>query len=132
MEDERFQSNQLRVGHREILAEILNPIVAKRTSAFWLEELEAHGIGCGPINDLEQVFNDPQVIAREMVHEMTHGVNEGTPARLLASPIKMSETPVTYRQAPPLLGEHTMEVMSDVLGLDDAEIKELSDLGTIA
>ena len=129
--DSRFQTNEVRVGNREELAQILDPIVAARPSAFWLKELQAQNVGCGPINNLEQVFNDPQVIAREMVHEMRHSVNGGTPARLLASPIRMSETPVTYRHAPPLLGEHTVEVMSDILGLDDSEIEELCDLGVL-
>lgn len=129
--DSRFLTNEMRVRNRDKLAEILEPIVAARPSAFWLRELEARNIGCGPINNLEQVFNDPQVIAREMVHEMRHSANGGTNARLLASPIRMSQTPVTYRHAPPLLGEHTMEVMSDLLGLDDTEIAELSDLGVI-
>ena len=129
--DSRFQTNEMRVRNREDLAEILDPIVAARPSAFWLKELEAQNIGCGPINNLAQVFNDPQVIAREMVHEMRHSANGGTTARLLASPIKMSETPVTYRHAPPLLGEHTVEVMSDILGLDDSEIEELCDLGVL-
>ena len=131
VKDPRFETNEMRVRNRDKLAEILNPIVAARPSAFWLKELQARNIGCGPINNLEQVFNDPQVIAREMVHEMRHSANGGTNARLLASPIKMSETPVTYRHAPPLLGEHTVEVMSDILGLDDSEIGKLSDLGVI-
>ena len=129
--DSRFQTNEMRVRNREDLAEILDPIVAARPSAFWLKELQGQNIGCGPINNLAQVFNDPQVIAREMVHEMRHSANGGTTARLLASPIKMSETPVTYRHAPPLLGEHTVEVMSDILGLDDSEIEELCDLGVL-
>ncbi len=129
--DSRFETNEMRVRNRGKLAAILEPIVTARPSAFWLKELEAQNIGCGPINNLEQVFDDPQVIAREMVHDMRHSANGGTNARLLASPIKMSETPVTYRHAPPLLGEHTVEVMSGILGLDDSEIGELSDLGVI-
>jgi len=130
-DDSRFCTNEMRVRHRDDLAEILDPIVAARPSAFWLEELEAQNIGCGPINNLAQVFNDPQVIARQMVHEMRHSANGGTTARLLASPIKMSQTPVTYRRAPPVLGEHTVEVMSDILGLEDSEIEELCDLGVL-
>jgi crotonobetainyl-CoA:carnitine CoA-transferase CaiB-like acyl-CoA transferase len=129
--DSRFRTNELRVRNRAQLAERLDPIVAARPSAFWLKELEARSIGCGPINNLEQVFDDPQVIAREMVHEMRHSANGGTTARLLASPIRMSETPVTYRHAPPLLGEHTVEVLSGMLGLDASEIEQLSDLGVI-
>jgi crotonobetainyl-CoA:carnitine CoA-transferase CaiB-like acyl-CoA transferase len=129
--DSKFQTNQMRVQNREKLGRILDPIIAARPSMFWLKELEAHNIGCGPINNLEQVFNDQQVIAREMVHKMRHSVNGGTTARLLASPIKMSKTPVTYRHAPPLLGEHTVEVLSDILGLDDSEIEKLCDLGIL-
>lgn len=130
--DPRFRTNQLRVQNREKLSAMLDPIVAARPSAVWLKELEANNIGCGPINNLEQVFNDPQVIARGMVHQMRLSVKGGTTARLLASPIKMSETPVTYRRPPPLLGEHTAEVMSDMLGLDDSEIEELCDLGVLS
>ncbi len=129
--DPRFESNEMRVTNRDELAAILNPIVAANSSAYWLEQLEANGIGCGPINNLEQVFQDPQVIARKMVHEMQHAVNGGTPAQLLASPIKLSKTPVTYRHAPPLLGQHTEEVLAAALGLDDAEIAKLKDGGAI-
>ena len=129
--DARFATNEMRVRNREELATILDPIVAARPREFWLKELEAQGVGCGPINNLEQVFNDPQVIARAMVHEMKHSVNGGTMVRLLSSPMKLSGTPVTYRHAPPLLGEHTAAVMSDVLGLNDSEIKKLCDLGVL-
>ena len=132
VDDPRFNTNEKRVRNRRELAEILDPIVASRPSEFWLKELEANSIGCGPINNLEQVFNDPQVIARNMVHEMKHSVNGGTAAKLLASPFRLSETPVTYRQAPPLLGEHTAEVMSEVLGLDDSKITELKSQGVIS
>jgi crotonobetainyl-CoA:carnitine CoA-transferase CaiB-like acyl-CoA transferase len=129
--DPRFRTNHMRVRNREELSKILDPLIAARPSKFWLKELEARNIGCGPINNLEQVFNDQQVIAREMVHKMKHSVGGGTTVRLLASPIRMSRTPVTYRHAPPLLGEHTAEIMSDVLGLDDSEIEELCDLGVL-
>jgi len=129
--DARFGTNEMRVRNREELATILDPIVAARPREFWLKALEAQGVGCGPINNLEQVFNDPQVIARGMVHEMKHSVNGGTMVRLLSSPMKLSGTPVTYRHAPPLLGEHTAAVMSDVLGLNDSEIKKLCDLGVL-
>lgn len=130
-EDSRFHSNEMRVRNRGELAKVLDPIIAARPSAFWLKELEAQSIGCGPINNLEQVFEDPHVVAREMVHEMTHSVKGGTPARLLASPMKLSGTPVTYRHAPPLLGEHTVEVLTDTLGLDVSEIGELREAGVI-
>jgi crotonobetainyl-CoA:carnitine CoA-transferase CaiB-like acyl-CoA transferase len=131
VEDPRFRSNEMRVRNRAALAAILEPIVAARSSAFWLKALEAQKIGCGPINNLEQVFNDPQVVAREMVHEMRHSINGGTTARLLASPMRLSATPVTYRHAPPLLGEHTVEVMSGMLGLAESEIEDLCDQGVL-
>ena len=129
--DSRFNTNQMRVRNREELSKILDPIVAARPSAFWLEAFEGNDIGCGPVNNLEGVFNDPQVIARGMVHQMRHSASGGTTVRLIASPIKMSGTPVTYREAPPLLGQHTAEIMSDILGLDDTEIEELCDLGVL-
>ena len=130
--DPRFSSNQLRVGNRDELAGIINPVIAAKSSAYWLKECEANGIGCGPINNLVQVFENEQVVARGMVHEMNHSVNGGTPARLLASPIKMSKTPVTYRHAPPLFGEHTAEVMASELGMDDAQIAQLRESGVLA
>ena len=117
--------------NRDALSTILNPIVAAKSSAFWLEQLEANNIGCGPINDLHQVFENPQVKAREMVHEMMHSANGGTKTRLLASPIRLSQTPVTYRNAPPLLGEHTDAVLEDVLCLDAADIAALREAGAL-
>jgi len=130
-DDPRFLTNAKRVHNRKVLADILNPLVAARPSEFWLQELEANNIGCGPINNLEQVFTDPQVIARGMVHEMKHPANNGTKAKLIASPFRMSSTPVTYRRAPPLLGENTEEVLSGELDIKDAEIRELRELGII-
>jgi len=130
--NEDFATNEVRVNNREKLAAILDPIVASKPSAFWLEQLEASKIGCGPINTLEQVFKDPHVIAREMVQTMQHSVNGGTPAEMLASPMKFSGTPVTYRHAPPLLGEHTDEVLSEMLDLSEADLAELRGSGVIS
>ncbi len=130
-DDPRFRTNVDRVQNRNALSTILNPIVAAKSSAFWLEQLEANNIGCGPINDLHQVFENPQVKAREMVHEMMHSANGGTKTRLLASPIRLSQTPVTYRNAPPLLGEHTDAVLEDVLCLDAADIAALREAGAL-
>lgn len=126
-----FATNADRVNNREKLAAILDPIVASKPSAFWLEQLEANKIGCGPINNLEQVFKDPHVVAREMVQTMTHSINDGTPAEMIASPMKFSGTPVTYRHAPPLLGEHTDEVLGEMLGLGESDLAELRESGII-
>ena len=131
LDDPRFSTNVQRVANRKALAAIIDPIVAAQTSAFWLSQCEANGVGCGPINNLEQVFSNEQVLARGMVHEMRHAVNDGTKARLLASPIRLSKTPVTYRQAPPLLSEHTREVMSSALGLDESTIEALCAQGIL-
>ena len=130
-DDPRFQTNARRVHNRKLLAEILDPLVAAQPSAFWLRELEDNNIGCGPINNLQQVFNNPQVIARGMVHEMHHPADGGTTAKLIASPFRMSRTPVSYRHPPPLLGEHTEQVLSELLEIDDTKIRELRELGVI-
>ncbi len=127
VKDERFATNQMRVRNRKALSEVLEPVMAKRPSQEWLEELEQQKIGCGPINNLQQVFEDPHVLARNMLHDMPHAVGEGVMARLLASPFKYSETPVTYRHAPPVLGEHTTEILSDRLGMDADAIERLRD-----
>ena len=99
-----------------------------RNSSLLLEKLK---IGCGPINTLDQVFADPHVQAREMVVEVPHPLIEGGGAKLIASPLRLSETPVDYRRHPPLLGEHTDEVLTEKLGLDAAAIAELKAAGAI-
>ena len=101
----------------------------RQPSAWWLTELEKAGIGCGPFNDLAQVFADPQVKAREMVVEMDHPATGEAPVKLIASPIKMSGTPVRYRHAPPLLGQHTEEVLGEKLGLSADAVAALRDKG---
>jgi glutaryl-CoA transferase len=130
IEDERFKNNSARLAHRAELVEVLNPIVSSQPSSYWLPKLEAETISCGPINTLSQTFADPQVQAREMEIKMTHpGV--GRPVSLVGSPIKMSATQVAYRHAPPLLGQHTDEVLQEVLELDQAAIAKLRDGGAI-
>ena len=130
-EDARFKTNDSRVRHREDVLEILNPIFEAQPSAYWLDGLEKMKIGCGPINDLAQVFADPHVQARGMVHEMMHSVAGGTPAKLVSSPFKLSQTPVDYRFPPPLLGEHTEEVLRERLDLGDDDLAALRESGTI-
>ena len=94
-----------------------------KTTAEWVAQLETAGVPCGPINDLAQMFADPQVKARGLAIEIPHPLAGKVPQ--VASPIRLSETPVEYRNAPPLLGEHTAQVLSDVLGLAAAEIERL-------
>ena len=124
-DDARFATNDSRVRNRENVVAALRPILAAHNSAHWLEGLQERGIGCGPINDLAQVFDDPHVRARGMVTEVPHPAIGGAPAKLIASPLRLSATPVEYRHPPPVLGEHTEEVLGEVLGLSAAEIESL-------
>jgi crotonobetainyl-CoA:carnitine CoA-transferase CaiB-like acyl-CoA transferase len=120
-----------RVRHRKVVTETLNEITSSKPSAWWIENLERNNIGCGPINFLSEVFEDPQVKAREMVIEMPHPATGKRPAKLIASPIRLSSTPVTYRQAPPLLGQHTEELLGEYLGMAKAQIDDLRARGIV-
>ena len=113
------------------MTEHLNEVTRQHPTDWWIERLEAEKVGCGRINGLDEVFNDPQVQAREMVIEMPHPSTEGRPAKLIASPLKLSETPVSYRRAPPTLGQHTEEVLGELLGLGSAEVSNLRDDGIV-
>ena len=103
--------------------------LAARPAAEWLAGLEAEGVPCGPINDLDQVFADPQVVHRGMRVAAPHpAAGEVT---MVANPIKFSATPIVHDRAPPLLGEHTEEVLTGVLGLSAAEVAALREAGAI-
>ena len=121
--DERFATNRARVGNRAVLGPILNEIIAAKPRAFWLEELERVGVPCGPINNLEQVFDDNHVQARGARQEVEHSVGGSIPT--VANPIRFSESPIEYDQPPPLLGQHTDDVLAEMLGLDTAAIDRL-------
>jgi len=127
--DARFRTNPQRVKHRDELVESLRGITLTRTTAQWVSMLEARGVPCGPINRMDQVFADPQVQARAMRLEMSHPVAGKVP--LVANPIRMSETPVQYRHAPPTLGEHTEAVLGEWLALDAAQLAALHDRGVV-
>ena len=129
--DERFVTNKARVQNREALTQILNEVMRQNPSAYWLEELEKNKISCGPINNIDQVFDDAQVVARGMRIEMNHPATGGEPLSLIGSPSKMSVTEVSYRHAPPMLGQHTEEVLEELLGLDAAECNRLREQGVI-
>jgi len=121
--DPRFATNRARVENRGALIPLLKRLTIERSTADWVAALEARGVPCGPINTLAEVFADPQVQARGLKVTMPHPVAGALP--LVASPMKLSATPVDYRQPPPMLGEHTDEVLAAALGLDAARIAEL-------
>ncbi|HUS95534.1 MAG TPA: CaiB/BaiF CoA-transferase family protein [Hyphomicrobiaceae bacterium] len=131
IEDPRFHNNENRLANRRALVDVLNPILSSKPSAHWLAELEAASISCGPINTLDQTFADPQVAARGMKIEMPHPATGTRPVTLVGSPLKLSDTGVEYRHSPPLLGEHTGDVLHEVLGLDADAITALKAAGTI-
>ncbi len=122
-DDERFATNPSRVRHRDTLVPILAEMVKTRDKADWIGALEAAGVPCGPINDLDEVFDNEQVVARGMQVSLPHPC--GADAKLVRNPIRMSATPPDARTAPPLLGAQTDDVLRDMLGYDDAKIAAL-------
>nr|WP_157400871.1 MULTISPECIES: CaiB/BaiF CoA-transferase family protein [Ramlibacter] len=122
-DDPRFTTNSGRVIHRDELLPILRDIMAAHPKAWWQDRLEAVEVACGPINDIREVFEDPQVKHRGLRVDMPHP--QGT-APMVASPLRLSRTPVTYHSPPPLLGEHTQQVLRDVLGLAQSELDALA------
>jgi crotonobetainyl-CoA:carnitine CoA-transferase CaiB-like acyl-CoA transferase len=129
-EDLRFATNPARVRNREFLVPILRELIASRPRDYWLERLEPAGVPSGPVNTLDQVFADPQVVARQMRLDLPHG-RLGVKVPSVASPMKLSETPPSYRHAPPSLGEHTDEVLRDLLSLSESEITSLRQRGIV-
>ncbi len=126
--DERFSTNSARVQNREVLIPILKPMFLEKTVSDWLS-LIGDQFPCGPINNLEQVFSMPKVKKREMLVEMQHPTIGALP--LVGSPLKMGGTPVSYRLPPPLIGEHTQEILTNVLGLSSEKVTELRESGCI-
>ncbi|NML48668.1 CoA transferase [Ramlibacter sp. G-1-2-2] len=123
--DPRFVKNQDRVRNRGELVPVLEEVMKTRRKADWLGALEAAKVPCGAINNLAEVFADPHVQQREMIHDWEHPLSG--PLRLVSSPIKMSATPVRTDAPPPLLGEHTEEILREVLGANAERIAQLKD-----
>ncbi len=113
-DDPRFATNRLRVTNRETLIGILTAIMLEGRRDDWIARLEAVGVPCGPINNIAQAFAHPQAQARQLRRDLPHPA--GGTAPVTASPLRFSASPVVYRRAPPMLGEHTEEVLRDVLG----------------
>jgi len=123
VKDSRFASNSDRVKNRDELIHLLNPIFLEKPASEWLSALELAGIPCGSINTLDKVFAEPQVEAREMLIHMQH--SKVGDLRLVGSPLKFSETPVDYKLPPPKLGEHTKDILTNLLGYSTDRIQEL-------
>ena len=128
-DDPRFARNPQRVEHRGELIDILTEIFLQRDTAAWMTLLIDAGVPCAPVQTIDQVFHAPQVIAREMVVEIPHPT-AGT-LRMAGLPVKFSGTPAAIRLAPPLLGQHTAEVLRSWLRLDDSAIDDLKSKGVI-
>lgn len=130
-DDERFQTNAGRVRHRAELVPALAAVFRSRPRGEWLEALKAAGVPAAPVYDLAEALADPQAAARHVVWEVPHSLLGQV--SMVASPLQhLSRTPATIAGPPPLLGEHTREVLADVLGLSQAEIDRLAEAGVVA
>jgi crotonobetainyl-CoA:carnitine CoA-transferase CaiB-like acyl-CoA transferase len=126
--DPRFTTNAERVAHRAALVALIEPVMRRSSMEHWIAALEAANVPCGAINRIDQVFSDPQAVARGLTVAMEHA--SGT-MNLVASPLRLSATPPEYRFAPPLLGQHTDEILQGLLAIPKAEIDALRSKGVV-
>ncbi len=127
--DPRFSTNSERVRNRDEITRLLNEVFAARPTREWVELLDAAGVSNGPINNIAQVFEEPQVIARGLKIELPHAI--AGKVSLVASPMRFSETPIKHEVPPPALGQHTDEILRGVLKKSDAEITKLKADGVV-
>ena len=127
--DSRFIDNASRSSNQRYLDEILQEYFIKYSVEHWLDKLEQAGIPCGPIQDIEQVCNDPQIAERKMLIEIEHPV--AGPQKMPNSPLKFSSSPIELLTPAPLLGEHTREILKSMLGMKDEEVVTLRSAGII-
>src|SRR6185503_2496503 len=127
--DPRFAKNAERVKNRGVLVPMLAAIMTKRTTKEWVEALEAAGVACGPINSVGQALAEPQAEARGMKVRLPHPLAGEVP--LMASPMKFSGTPIVHEAAPPVLGQHTDEILEKILGMDAGARGKLREAGAI-
>ena len=125
---DRQPGQKLEMSHRDALLPLLTRLFKTRAKQDWLAALEAAKVPCGAINNLEEVFADPQVVVRGMTVPMPHPRSDAL--RVVASPMKLSGTPVQYRRPPPMLGEHTEEILAE-FGWTPEECAELHRLGVV-
>ncbi|MAY32095.1 MAG: CoA transferase [Rhodovulum sp.] len=130
-DDPRFALNADRVRNRDVLVPILIDLTRAQPSAFWIKECETRGIPAGPINDLEQVFEGEQVAARGMKISLPHPLSGKDSVDLIGNPLKLSDTPVTYHSAPPVLAQDTAETLKSILNLNDTDLGQLAKDGII-
>ena len=128
-EEARFKTNSARIVHRGELIPLIAEVMRTRTKREWIEALEAANVPCGPINNMKEVFEDPQVRHRQLRVDMPHP--SGGTASVVRSPLRLSETPVEYRLAPPTLGQHNEEILKGLLGRSDADLKQLKASGIV-
>lgn len=128
-EDPRFLTNSLRVKHGDEINKVLEPLFLTRTAKEWVDMLNDAGVPIGPLYDMKQVFEDEQVLHRKVLRQLHHPQLGDLPS--LSNPLNFSETPVEYNRPPPLKGEHTDEILREVLGFDDDKIRELREKGVV-
>ena len=128
-EDSRFSTNPDRVENRDVLEGMIQEVIGTRTAHEWFEIISGVGVPCGPVNHIDQALQDPQVLHRKMVEEVDHPV--AGKVRLTGLPVKFTDTPAEIRLPPPVLGQHTDEILGGLLGYDDNRIETLRSGGII-
>ncbi len=128
-QDARFATNPQRVAYRDVLVAAIATVMRTATTAHWVTKLNAAGVPCGPVNDIADVFDDPHVLARGLRLDLPHETAGHVPS--VASPIRYADTRLPAPSAPPTLGQHTVDVLRDVLRLTDQEIDSLRTAGAI-
>ncbi len=124
-QDERFATTSLRVAHKQVLLPIVAAILAQHTIDHWMPLLREAVVPSAPIYDFKQVYDDPQIRHRGLVKTVPHPLS-GT-LSVVGNPLNFSDTPLQYKRPPPLLGQHTDEVLREVLGIDDEEMAQLAE-----
>jgi len=128
-QEPRFKTMSQRIVHRAELIPLIADVMRARSKREWIELLEAANVPCGPINNMKEVFEDPQVRHRELRVDMPHP--SGGEASVVRSPMRLSGTPVEYRLAPPTLGQHNEEILKGLLGRSDADLQRLKSAGIV-